>query len=141
MEKFYNLSDDTIQDFNDIFSKKSFPVNVKFDFIGSSKQKKLISIAKIPDQYAFKMDKELLVTINEELMNSFDEESIQILFEQEIDRISIKLETGAIKLVKPDLTTFSSLVNKYGIEKVSRANSVELLAVDQKEDAESEFEI
>jgi hypothetical protein len=71
-------------------------------------------------------------------MNVFDEESITILFEQEIDKININLDSGKIKLVKTDLNTFSSLVNKYGVEKVARANKVEELYQEQQKDAQDE---
>ena len=77
--------------------------------------------------------------MNEDLMNVFDEESIEILIEQEIDKISVNLDTGKIKMIKPDLTTFSSLINKYGIEKIARANKVEELYAEQKQDAEEDF--
>ena len=49
------------------------------------------------------------------------------------------MDTGKIKMVKPDLTTFSSLINKYGIEKIARANKVEELYSQQKEDAQEDF--
>ena len=68
-------------------------------------------------------------------MNAFDDESVTILMEQEIDKIYINIETGKMKLIKTDLNTFSSLVNKYGVEKVARANKVEELYQDQKRDA------
>lgn len=140
MSKYYDLSDDIIQTFNDVFKKKSFPLDVKFQFDGCETQKSLIKISKLSDQISRLLDnKELLVTINEDLANAFDEESIQILIEQEIDKVCINLDSGKIKLVKPDLNTFSSLINKYGIDKVSRANQVETLASEQKSDAEDEF--
>ena len=54
----------------------------------------------------------------------------------------MNIDSGKIKLVKPDLTTFSSLVIKYGIEKVSKANSLENLESDQKDDMDiDEFDI
>mgnify|MGYP003345727477 FL=1 len=93
----------------------------------------------MPDQFAFILEKELLVTINDDLMSVFEEESIQILMEQEIDKISVNMDTGKIKMVKPDLTTFSGLINKYGIEKVAKANKVEELYAEQKQDAEEDF--
>ena len=71
-------------------------------------------------------------------MNVYDEESVTILFEQEIDKININLDSGKIKLVKTDLNTFSSLVNKYGVEKVARANKVEELYQEQVKDAADE---
>jgi len=139
MSKFYSLSDETIDTFKSIFSKKSFPFNVGFQFVGSESQKNLIKISKIPDQFAFILEKELLVSINDDLMSVFEEESIQILMEQEIDKISVNMDTGKIKMIKPDLTTFSGLINKYGIEKVAKANKVEELYAEQKQDAEEDF--
>jgi hypothetical protein len=140
MENFSEVSEDTIKDFYSIFNKKSFPIQVKFQFLGNSKQKNLIKISKIADTFAFILEKELLVTINENLLNVYDEESITILFEQEIDKININLDSGKIKLVKTDLNTFSSLVNKYGVEKVARANKVEELYQEQQKDAEQDEE-
>ena len=139
MSKFYNLTEDTIDTFKSIFSKKSFPFNLGFQFIGSESQKSLIKITKISDQFSFLLEKELLVSINENLMLVFDEESIQILIEQELDKISVNIDSGKIKLVKPDLTTFSSLINKYGIEKIAKANKVEELYSEQKKDLEEDF--
>jgi hypothetical protein len=139
MAKFYKISEDTINVFKKVFTKKSFPFNVGFEFIGCESQKNLIKISKLPDQFSFVLEKELLVQINEDLINVFDEESIQILIEQEIDKISVNMDSGKIKMVKPDLTTFSSLINKYGIEKIARANKVEELYTQQKEDSQEDF--
>ena len=139
MDKFYEISEDSISKFYDVFNKKAFPVGVKFQFIGCEKQKELIKISKISDQYSFILQKEILIAINEDLMSVFDEESITILIEQEIDKININLDSGKIKLVKTDLNTFSSLVNKYGVEKVAKANKVEELYHEQKKDGKDDF--
>lgn len=138
MDKFYEVSEDSIARFFEVFNKKSFPISIKFQFIGNEKQKELIKVSKIADQYAFVLQKEILVSINDDLMSVFDDESIQILIEQEIDKININIETGKIKLIKTDLNTFSSLVNKYGVEKVARANKVEELYQEQKKDGKVE---
>ena len=140
MDNFYEVSEDTIKTFFEIFNKKSFPVSIGFQFIGNEKQKELIKVTKIADPYAFLVKKEILVSINDDLMSVFDEESITILMEQEIDKININIETGKIKLVKTDLNTFSSIVNKYGVEKVARANKVEELYQEQKKDNKSDDE-
>ena len=70
----------------------------------------------------------------------FDDESVTILIEQEIDKIMIEVESGKIKLIKPDLSTFSALVTKYGIKKIARANQVQDLYQQQvKDGAADEF--
>ncbi|CAG7579887.1 MAG: hypothetical protein SLAVMIC_00144 [uncultured marine phage] len=140
MDKFYELSEDVIATFREIYNKKSFPVEVKFKFMGYTKQKTLIQLSKPSEKYQFAMGAELVVSINEDLYDKFEEDiSIEILFSQEIDKITMNMESGKITLVKPDLTTFSGIVNKYGIEEVARANQVEDLTVSQKEDQETEF--
>ena len=139
MDRFSEASDDAIKLFNDVFNRKSFPLPLKFQFICDIKQKNLIKIVKIPDDLSFVLNKELKITINEELLEAYDEESIVILFEQEIDKIHHNLDSGKIKLIKTDLNTFSALVNKYGVEKVAKANKVEELYQEQKKDADSDF--
>lgn len=139
-EAFYDLDETTEELFMEVFNKKSFPVNVSFQFIGSSKQKQLIKVSKVADDFAFVLKKDLKVTINEGLLDVFDEESITILIEQEIDKININMESGKIKLVGTDLNTFSSIVNKYGVEKVARANKVEELYSEQQKDAKENEE-
>lgn len=140
MDNFYELSEDTISTFFEIFNKKSFPLSIKFQFVGDQKQKELIKVSLINPKFAFLLSKEVLVSINEDIMNAFDDESITILMEQEIDKIYINIETGKMKLIKTDLNTFSSLVNKYGVEKVARANKVEELYHEQQKDAKNDEE-
>lgn len=139
-EVYYEVDAATEEQFMEVFNKKSFPVNIKFLFQGNSKQKQMIKVTRIPDQYVFALGKELLVSVNEDLFDVFDEESVQILIEQEIDKININMESGKIKLVGTDLNTFSSIVNKWGVDKVARANKVEELYVEQKADAEGDEE-
>ena len=74
------------------------------------------------------------------MLSVFDETSIEILIEQELDKISISGDSGKIKMVKPDLSTFSSLITKYGVQKVAKANQVEDLYHQQKSDGVEEFE-
>ena len=140
MDKFYEVSEDSINRFYEIFNRKSFPVGIKFQFIGNEKQKELIKVSKVADQYSFILQREILVSINEDLMHVFDDESVVILMEQEIDKININIETGKIKFIKTDLNTFSAIVNKYGVEKVARANKVEELYQEQKKDGKVEDE-
>lgn len=139
MAKFYEVSQDTKDTFYGVFNKKTFPLAVKFQFLGSESQKNMIKISKLPDQYSFLLEKELLVVVNEDLFSVFDDESITILIEQEIDKISIDTQSGKIKMIKPDLTTFSSLISKYGVDKVAKANQVEELYQQQVKDGKEEF--
>ena len=139
MSKFYHISDDTKEIWNKVFEQKAFPININFLFLGNEKQKELIKVGKITEQYAFVLDKEMVVYFNEDLLSVFDDESIGILIEQEIDKISIDTQSGKIKMIKPDLSTFSSIINKHGVNKVARANQIETLYDQQKKDGREEL--
>lgn len=138
MSKFYEISDDVVKKFNSILNTKAIPVQIDFAFVGSEKQKQLIKVSKLQDFLEFLLSKQLLVSINEDLYSAFDEESINILFEQEIDKITVDMKTGNIKLVKPDLSTFSGIINKWGVEKVARANQISDLYIQQRADGVEE---
>ena len=139
MSKFYHISDDTKEIWNKVFEQKAFPININFLLLGNEKQKELIKVGKITEQYAFVLDKEMVVYFNEDLLSVFDDESIGILIEQEIDKISIDTQSGKIKMIKPDLSTFSSIINKHGVNKVARANQIETLYDQQKKDGREEL--
>ena len=123
ISKYYDVSDETSNIFSEIVRKKVLN-DVSFQFIGCDSQKVVVKISKLSEQYEYMLKKHILVSINEVLMTKFDEECINILFEQEIDKISFNIETGKVKLRKTDINTFSSLIKKWGIEKVSRANQL-----------------
>lgn len=140
MSRYYDVSEDTKDQFFKVFDKKTFPISINLLFQGDEKQKKLIDITKIPDKYAFATKNDLFVSVNEDLLSVFDDTSIEILIEQEIDKISVSVDSGKIKMIRPDLTTFSAIITKYGVEKVAKANQVEELYHQQKSDGVEEFE-
>lgn len=139
MNRFSRVSEETINNFMSIYNAKISLLPIKFEFVNDSKSKNAIKISKLPEDIAFLLEKELKVTMNEELLSVYDDESIAILIEQEIDKITMNNETGKIKLVKTDINTFSSLVGKWGFDKVARANKVEELYQQQKSDDSGDF--
>ena len=138
MSKYYELSSETIETFNNIVKSKSIALELSFVFVGAE-QKQLIKINKLADQFVFLLNKQIMVTINDELMAKFDEESIKILMEQEIDKISFDINTSKLKMLKTDVNTFSGIVNKYSYEKVAKANTVVELYSQQKKDGQGDF--
>ena len=111
ISKFYDISDETANIFTEIVRKKVLN-DVSFQFVGNDSQKIIIKISKLAEQYEYMLRKHILVSINEKLMTDFDDEAINILFEQEIDKITFNMETGKVKLRKTDINTFASLIKK-----------------------------
>lgn len=137
MDKFYEVCTETIDVFLAI-TKKKILNDVSYQFIGNSSQKCLIKITKLPEHYEYLLNKHVLVSINDELMTEFDDECISILMEQEIEKITFNPDNGKIKLIKPDISTYSSMIKKWGIEKISRANQLSDLVTEDVEDTDFE---
>jgi len=137
---FYEASEDVVQLFKKILDDKSLPFDVKLKFEGNSKQKVFIEVSKIPDKFAWLLDADVLVSINEDFFYKLDEIAQKILIEEEIDKIYVNMDSGKLKMIKPDFVSFSGLMKKYGSEEVMRAKGLEDLTQQQKEDADSELE-
>jgi len=137
-EQFTVLEDDIIDYFNELESKLELPVNTKYVYQGDEKQKTLLKIIKIPDRYATLLKADILISFNEKYFETFDDESKNILIEQELALISMNIDTGILKIGKPDLVTSTGIVKKYGVEAVERANQVSTLFNQQQADQEKE---
>lgn len=130
--KFYEASEDAITKFNEVFEKKAFPANVGIKFIGSTKLKKMIEVSILSEKHKFAFGEDLLVVINEDLLEKYDnDEMVNILIEQELEKVGVDGKTGNLKSVPLGFSTSPGLLNKYGLDKVGRANQVEELAVKQ----------
>lgn len=137
-EKFYDLGEDTIDIFRTILSDKNIPFKIDTIFLGSTKLKKLIEIKKLTDVQSHLLGgKEMLVTINEDLLSKLDSEAINIQFEESINCIEVNLGNGKIKISKPKLTISPGMIKKHGIEKILRAHSLQDEVMSQSKDMET----
>lgn len=143
VDKYYELQDEVKNKFSEITGSIAFPVKIAFKLIGDVKQKKLIIAKKVPDAYAYLTGIQVLVSINEPLFDklSDDEKSIEVLFIDELNNISVNVESGAIKIGKPNFITNTSVADKYSFEEVKRVKELEILAMEQTKDAEKVAEV
>lgn len=138
-EQYYELDEDIIELFKNIEKDFGFAMNVKYIFQANVKQKSLIKITKIPDNYSVLLKADMLVTVNENYFNQLDDDKIRtILFEQEIDKIHVNLDRGTLKLVQPNLKTSVGLIKRHTYELVEKANETERLLTEQKKDQDAQ---
>ena len=133
-DQFSELTDYIVDAFKAAQKNLNLPIDLKYQYLADKKQKTLVKIKKITDNYAVLLNADLLVTFNEEFFDAFDDESKKILIDQELALIEFNTEKGTLKIVKPDLMTSSALVEKYGLKAVKRANQVKTLFSDQQLD-------
>jgi len=130
----HDLADYIVEFFDGMKNKLNLPVDIKYAYQAYNKQKTLITIKKIPDNYSVIIKADLLVTFNEDYFDAFDDTSKKILIDQELVKIEFNMEKGTLKIVKPDLVTSSAIIKKYSLESVERANQVKDLYKDQQLD-------
>lgn len=142
-EKFYDLSDDTIEVINNLIESMAIPFKLNIKFQGNSKMKKLIELKKLNDAMAYITSIDLIIFINEDYLISLEDENATILIHQELDRLEFDLAKGKFKLIKFPLQTTEGVLIKYGIDAVARANKLSELYTEQlaDKDSESEFEV
>lgn len=134
-KKFDAICEDTQEFFNKILTKLSMPYALKYTLVHSSKQKQIVKMNKLNEMLSFVTGVDAIVSFNETLFDAVNDDTIrEILIVQEIDRLSVDIESGKIRTVKPDMTTFSGIIKKYGWEDVARANKLEELANAQHQD-------
>lgn len=133
-DNFGELADYIQEFFEEMQNKLTLPVDLKYAFQSNMKQKTLVTIKKIPDNYSALLDAELLVTFNQDFFDAFDEDSKRILIDQELAKVEFNTEKGTLKIVQPDLITSSAIIKKYTLEKVEKANQVRDLYRDQQLD-------
>lgn len=135
-EQFYELDKTIIEFFKKVELGFSFSLDFKYVFEVNTKQKKFVTIKKIPDNYAVLLNGELLVTFNEEYFYKLDDEIKTILLEQELDKIVINFDKGTFRITQPTLKSSMGIIKKHSYEHVERANETERLLVKSKEDTE-----
>lgn len=139
-ETFYELTEDTINLFNSILEEKSMPFNIGTVFIGSVKLKKLIEIKKLNELQSYLLSKkEMIVTVNEDILLKMDEESIAIQFEEAINGIELNLSNGKIKISKPTFAVSPGLIKKHGIDKILKAHNLQDEIQSQQKDMEKDL--
>lgn len=122
--KYSDVGDDTKKFFNDLLKSMNTTYSLNYVLINNSKLKTAVKVQKVSDIYQYISNSDIIVSFNENIFDVLDDTAKSILLKQEIDRIHVDLDSGKIKLVKPDVVTFSGIIKKYGLDKVARANQL-----------------
>jgi hypothetical protein len=131
-DQYYELDKEIIDFFNEIEREFAFAMNIKYIFQANSKQKSLVKLQKLADNYSVLLNADMLITVNDMYFDKFDEEIRTIQFEQEIDKIQVNLDKGTFKLIQPNLKTSIGIIKRHTYASVERANETERLLSESK---------
>lgn len=121
-QRYHEISQETVDFVKEVMIELNWLNTIEMEYIHDEKQKRPVEIRKVQPMWQFFIKKELLLIFNEEVFEALNPLQKKILLLQELDRISYNSDNGKIKLVKPDVVTFSKIIDKYGVEDVKNAN-------------------
>lgn len=139
-KKYYELSESTLEVIENLIENMALPFPIKFKYLGTTKGKKVVQIAKVNDMYQFLTGYDIILVVNEDLSMRLDDVTLEILLYQELDRLNVNLEKGTVKISGYMLQTTPGVLNKYGIEAVSVANDLGEIAYEQSRDEDDDIE-
>ena len=111
------ISDETQALFNKTISNSTLPTFVKIKILDNSKIKDNGKVTKANEIIKFLNDFDVIVQVNEVIFSQLEEDQQQIIADELVAQIYFDQEKDLIKILKPDIHTFSGIIMKHGIEK------------------------
>lgn len=139
MSKFSEIPQDVSDYFNEIFDKHTtlgHYVTVKL--VNNEKLKHLIEIKKFNDLVTFLLNKEIVVSFNSQIFDILDEKQREILILEALQAIEYDSEKDQLKLVAPDVATYSPIIKKYTIETYLETQDILKAAIEQTQPPKKE---
>ena len=127
------LSDDTIKYFEDVIDTTTLEQYINFEFRDNDKLKgaRITTITKPKGLWKKELEDQaeenktsrkdiIYIEVNEEIFNQMDDSLKKIIADDCLTEIAWSMETDNLVTTKPDIITYSGVMNKYGPEEVQR---------------------
>lgn len=137
MSKYRKPSEELVTLFNEVLNKTSIPQWVEFEILCYEKLNELYKISKLNDAIEEITKLNFLVIINDEIFDSLDGQQQYIVLDECLSGISVN-ENDVISIKKPDITTYSGVLQKYGDNKVISLKESIASLFDQKREKEEQ---
>jgi len=139
MANYRELSHENKELFNNVLDTTSIPTWVDFGLLANDKQKEISKIQKANDVYEILTDGiNFVIIINEEIFDQLDDEQQKLVFQEELTGIVYDSEKDKIIYNKPDFTTYSDILTKYGHSDIITLKETIKSLYDQKKQKEQE---
>ena len=141
MAKYDEVENDTEKLFDKVLDGSTIPQHLcNIKLLSNDKLKTPYKVAKANDITAHMSGYDVFVIVNEIIFFYLEENQRQMLLDEALAQVFVNGETGSIKLVKPDVSTFSGIIDKYGLEEWNRTQECVKSAKDIKKNQDAETE-
>lgn len=143
MAKFEEVFDDTRILFTNFISKIDSLNNVNVNILSVNKLKEIGKVSKANDLLKYETTYDVYIFLNERVFEQLSDEQKTMVVEELVAQIYFDAEKDKVVIIKPDFTTFSLLLEKYGSEKCLGLKTLikEIYSSDAQTDAENNVEL
>lgn len=99
-----------------VLNETSIPKSIRFELISADDMKEVGKVAKANEILKYMTDIDIIVLLNEHIFDKLAEDQKRMIIEELLAQVYWDSNSGKIKLIKPDVNTFSLLIKKYGID-------------------------
>jgi hypothetical protein len=120
--------------FNDVLNSTAIPKFLKFKVIGCNDQKELYKLGKTNPLIKYLTGIDIFVTINEDVFNQLSDKQKFVILQECLAQVYYDMDTDKLKLIKPDVTTFSRILEVFGIKEYMELKETISAIQNQKEE-------
>lgn len=103
--------------FNKVLDGTSIPKTLTIQLIAANEMKDIGKVVRASDLVRYVSDGvDVFVILNETIFDRLEDDQQKLILEELLAQIYVDPESGKLKLLKPDISTFSLLLTKYGID-------------------------
>jgi hypothetical protein len=117
MAKFQEVFADTQALFSNFVEQIDSLREVNIKVLANNTLKEITSVTKASEILKFMTEEDVIIQINEEVFEQLSPEQQLMVVEETIAKIYYDMEKGKLKIIKPDFTGFSLVIQKYGFDK------------------------
>jgi hypothetical protein len=139
MANYRDLSHENQELFAEVENETTIPHWVSFGLLANDNQKEIYKINKANDVIEKLTDGiNFVIILNEEIFDQLDEDQQKIVFHECLAGIVYDSEKDKILFNKPDFSTYTGLLNKFGQEQIITLKESVKSLYDQKKQKEEE---
>jgi len=111
------VSSDVSSLFEKTLSDTSIPTFIKFKLVSNINMRGVAKINKAGPILKYLSGNDIVIILNEFILEQLEDDQRRIVMEEMLSQVYYDMDKDKLKLIKPDLSTFSGIISKYGMDK------------------------
>lgn len=134
MSKFEEVFEDTLELFQKHINESSIPKFIKIKILSNNKIKKDFgSVNKSQDIVKYMTDYDIIIQVNEPIFDQLEGTQKEYIVNDLLAKIVYDMDKDKITIINPDVSTFSGVLRKYGIDTYQSIKESIAVLLEQKQ--------